>query len=113
MSEFLNSIGYMSWVLPALLAIPVAGAALVWLTPTPRRRGLVPGADEVVSGLANGPRWLAFIVLLVEFVVSIGLWWTFDPAVVEWQAPFDIPWIPTWGVRFTLGIDGIALMMIL
>ena len=31
MSAFLQSIGYNSWVLPALLAIPVIGALLVWL----------------------------------------------------------------------------------
>jgi NADH-quinone oxidoreductase subunit M len=113
MNEFLNSIGYMSWILPALLAIPLVGAAIIWLTPTPRRRGIAPGTDEITSGIANGPRWTAFLVLLVEFVVSLGLWWAFDPAVAGWQALFDMPWIPTWGVRFTLGIDGIALMMIL
>ena len=113
MNEFLNSIGYMSWVLPALLAIPVIGAALIWLTPTPRRRGITPGADEVNAGIANGPRWTAFAVLLIEFIVSLGLWWSFDPSVAAWQAGFDTSWIPAWGVRFTLGIDGIALMMIL
>jgi NADH-quinone oxidoreductase subunit M len=113
MNEFLSSIGYMSWVLPALLAIPVLGAALIWLSPTPRRRGVTPGADEIAAGLANGPRWIAFLVLLVEFIVSIGLWWAFDPGVARWQAAFDMSWIPMWGVRFTVGIDGIALMMIL
>ena len=50
---------------------------------------------------------------MLEFVVSIGLWWSFNPADTGWQAPIDIGWIPTWGVRFTLGVDGIALMMVL
>jgi NADH-quinone oxidoreductase subunit M len=113
MRAFLESIGYMSWVLPALLAIPVIGAALVWLTPTPRRRGRSPTEDQIATGLANGPRWIALLVLAIEFVVSLGLWWSFDPAVASWQARFDVAWIPSWGVRFTLGIDGIALMMIL
>ena len=113
MREFLNSIDYMSWVLTALLAIPTIGAALVWAAPTPRRRGLAAGADEIVAGVANGPRWIALLVLTVEFIVSLGLWWSFDVTAVGWQALFDAPWIPAWGVRFTLGIDGIALMMIL
>ncbi|HJQ21803.1 MAG TPA: proton-conducting transporter membrane subunit, partial [Gemmatimonadaceae bacterium] len=113
MRDFLNSIGYMGWVLPALLAIPVVGAALVWATPTPRRRGLPVGTDEVAAGIASGPRWVAFWVLLIEFVVSLGLWWAFDPSTSQWQAVFDRSWIPGWGVRFTIGIDGIALMMIL
>jgi NADH-quinone oxidoreductase subunit M len=113
MSDFLASIGYMNWILPALLAIPVVGAALVWLTPTPRRRGVAAGADEIAAGIAGAPRLVAFAVLLVEFIVSLGLWWAFDPAVARWQAVFNVPWIPSWGVRFALGIDGIALMMIL
>jgi NADH-quinone oxidoreductase subunit M len=113
MRGFLSSIGYMTWILPALLVIPVIGAALIWLTPTPRRRGLPLGVDEASTGIANGPRWVAFLVLLVEFVVSLGLWWAFDPSVGSWQAAFDRSWIPSWGIRFTLGIDGIALMMIL
>src|SRR5947208_1413010 len=113
MNEFLESIGYMNWVLPALLAIPVVGAAVIWLTPTPRRRGVAPGSDEIAAGIASAPRWIAFITLLVEFIVSIGLWWSFDPTVSAWQAAFDRSWIPSWGIRFTLGIDGIALMMIL
>ena len=113
MRDFLNGIGYMNWVLPALLAIPTVGAALVWATPTSRRRGLAAGGDEIAAGVAHGPRWIALLVLLVEFVVSLGLWWSFDATIPGWQALFDVPWIPAWGVRFTLGIDGIALMMIL
>ena len=50
---------------------------------------------------------------VLEFVVSLGLWWSYDPANSGWQASIDMAWIPTWGVRFTLGIDGIALMMVL
>jgi NADH-quinone oxidoreductase subunit M len=113
MRDFLQSIGYNGWILPALLAIPMVGAGAIWLTPTARRRGLDTGADEIAGGVANGPRWIAFLTLFVEFVVSLGLWWSFDPTVAQWQAVFDTPWIPRWGIRFTLGIDGIALMMIL
>src|SRR5437773_10390070 len=102
MREFLASIGYMNWVLPALLAIPMAGALLVWATPTPRRRGLEAGADEIVAGIAKAPRMIAFVTLLIEFIVSIGLWWTFEPAATQWQAFFDRPWIPEWGIRFTV-----------
>jgi proton-translocating NADH-quinone oxidoreductase chain M len=42
-----------------------------------------------------------------------GLWWAFDPAVAGWQQRFDMAWIPSWGARFTIGLDGIALMMVL
>src|SRR5436190_4143575 len=111
MNAFLGSIGYEHWVLPALLLIPVLGAAAIWI------RGamvdLPAGADEFASGAGAAPRWIALIAFAAEFVVSLGLWWSFDPANAAWQSVYDLPWIPSWGVRFTMGVDGIAVMMIL
>ncbi len=108
MREFLLSVGYDRWILPALLVIPLLGALLVL---TGGRRA--EGEDEVQSGAANRARMLATIAFAVEFVLSAGLWWAFDPAVTGWQQRFDIAWIPSWGARFTLGLDGIAMMMVL
>ncbi|HEX6576395.1 MAG TPA: NADH-quinone oxidoreductase subunit M [Gemmatimonadaceae bacterium] len=105
MEAFLNSTGYNDWVLPALLIIPVIGAALLLVM----RRG----KDDADDGANRSARTVAFVTFLVEFLVSIGLWWTFDAASGAWQAVVDTEWIPQWGIRFTLGIDGIALMMIL
>ena len=105
MQAFLASIGYNSWVLPALLIIPVAGALPLLMM------GQRPG--EATEDSNRTARLIAFSVLLLEFIVSIGLWWSFDPSSAGWQAAVDVPWIPQWGIRFTLGVDGIALMMIL
>jgi len=110
MREFLLSVGYDRWILPALLALPLLGAALVLLA---NRRPSDDDADEVASGVANGPRLIATLVFALEFLLSLGLWWSFDPATTGWQQRFDVAWIPTWGVRFTLGLDGISLMMVL
>ena len=106
MNAFLESIGYNSWVLPALLLIPLVGAILILL---------LPSRDEPVGGGVENPviRQVAFWLFMIEFVVSLGLWWSYNPADSGWQAAIDMSWIPTWGVRFTLGIDGIALMMVL
>ncbi len=112
MTAFLTSIGYQHWVLAALLIIPLAGAAAIWLHGAMQPRG-EPGADEIASGAASMPRALAFATFAVEFVVSLGLWWSFDPANTGWQSTVDWPWIPSWGIRFTIGVDGIAVMMIL
>ena len=105
MNSFLGSLGYDGWVLPALLLIPVIGALLLLVM----RRGAAD-SDESANRSA---RLVAFVTLLLEFLVSAGLWWTFDPASSGWQSSVDAEWIPMWGIRFTLGIDGIALMMIL
>jgi len=106
MTSFLDSIGYNSWVLPALLLIPLIGAVVILALPA---REQPPG-----GGVENpAARQLAFWFFVLEFVVSLGLWWSYNPADSGWQASIDMAWIPTWGVRFTLGIDGIALMMVL
>jgi NADH-quinone oxidoreductase subunit M len=106
MNAFLESIGYNSWVLPALLLIPLVGAVLILI---------MPSRAEPVGGGVESPvvRQVAFWLFMIEFVVSLGLWWSYNPADSGWQAAIDMAWIPTWGVRFTLGIDGIALMMVL
>jgi NADH-quinone oxidoreductase subunit M len=106
MANFLESIGYNSWVLPALLIIPLVGAAIILM---------VPARDPAQTGGVETPaaHHLAFWLFALEFFVSLGLWWSFNPADTGWQAAIDTAWIPTWGVRFTLGVDGIALMMVL
>jgi NADH-quinone oxidoreductase subunit M len=110
MNALLTSIGYTHWILPALLIIPVIGAAVIWLLGA---RGGGPAGDEVASGVASTPRMVALITFAVEFVVSLGLWWSFDPANDAWQSVVDYAWIPSWGIRFTVGVDGIAVMMVL
>jgi NADH-quinone oxidoreductase subunit M len=104
MRQLLESIGYTEWVLPALLLIPLAGAAIL-LALAARGNG-----DEPER--ARTARMIAFFTLLVEFVVSIGLWWSFGGGA-GWHASLDLPWIPSWGVRFTIGLDGFGLMMVL
>ena len=109
MRALLLSVSYDHWILPTLLLIPLLGAALILLV------GARPtnGEDEVASGAAAGPRRLATLTFALEFVLSVGLWWAYDPTYAGWQQNFDMRWIPAWGVRFTLGLDGIALMMVL
>ena len=110
MTAYLNSIGYQHWILPALLLIPLVGAALIWAQGAMIS---VPPGDEVASGAARSPRTLALLTFLAEFVVSLGLWWSFNPDDSGWQSIVNLPWIPSWGVRFSVGVDGIAVMMIL
>ncbi len=106
MAAFLDSIGYNNWVLPALLIIPLVGSLLVLLAPA-RTPAEATGVESPAA------RQIALWLFILEFIVSLGLWWSFNPSITGWQAAVDTAWIPSWGVRFTLGIDGIALMMIL
>ncbi|MCP2165913.1 NADH-quinone oxidoreductase subunit M [Goodfellowiella coeruleoviolacea] len=49
---------------------------------------------------------------LVELVVAIATWVGYDPAGARLQLTFSADWIPPLGVRFSLGVDGIALVML-
>src|SRR3954464_6085847 len=111
MNDILHSIGYNSWVLPALLIIPMIGALVIWARGAAGTRDVVD--DEVASGKAAFPRAVALVTFIVEFIVSLGLWWSVDPATPNWSGFVDAPWIPSWGIRFTIGVDGISAMMVL
>src|ERR1041385_4815698 len=111
MNAFLNSIGYASWSLLALLAIPLVGALAIWAHGAAGTKDA--GDDEVASGMAAFPRMVALLTFIVEFVVSLGLWWSVSPSNEGWSGLVDASWIPSWGIRFTIGVDGIAAMMVL
>jgi len=100
MTAFLDSIGYNNWILVTLLVLPLAGAAAVLLNGWRSRNG-------------GSARQIALAVFSLEALLSLGLWWSVNTSSTAWQADFNVNWIPLWGIRFHLGIDGIALMLIL
>ena len=108
MREFLDSIGYNDWILIALLAVPVIAAVGIWV-----HGATLGGEGDARERGGSAARMIAFIALTAEFILSVGLWWTYDASTPAMQALMDRSWIPSWGVRFSLGIDGIALMMVL
>jgi len=113
MNALLSSIGYDHWILPVLLAVPLIGALGIWIHGAGSRPRYATGEDEVATGVARVPRGLALATFAAEFVLSLGLWWSFDPANTGWQSVADFRWISAWGIRFTVGVDGIAVMMVL
>ena len=104
MAAFLAALNYNAWILPALLVIPTIGALLIWI------HGAVAGQGDASAMTA---RRVTLAILIVEFILSIGLWWSLDPQSGDWQAVFDAPWIEAWGTRFTVGVDGLSVMMVL
>lgn len=86
-------------ILSALIALPLAAAVVV---------ALMPGGERGQGAV----RKLTLIVSLVEVVLSIPLL-DFESAKAGFQFMEHLPWIPAWGLSYTLGIDGISLLMIL
>ncbi|HLC27232.1 MAG TPA: Fe-S-binding domain-containing protein, partial [bacterium] len=58
-------------------------------------------------------RWGALLVSLADFVLSLRLYTDFDPSTPALQFVEKIPWIPRWGVSYSVGVDGISLFLIL
>src|SRR3712207_3969493 len=95
MNAFLQSIGYAQWILHALVLLPLVGA--------------VP----VVLGDERSAKRTALVVTTLEFVLSIGLWWSLDLGSGRLQLISDTPWIRSWGISYRVGLDGISLVMVL
>jgi NADH-quinone oxidoreductase subunit M len=85
---------YERWVVPALLVWPLVAGLVVLLVP------------------ARLARHAALVASVIEFAISVPLWWRFVPNG-GMQFAVDQPWIPAWGIHFTVGIDGISLFLVL
>ena len=58
-------------------------------------------------------KWLANIFAFVGFLVSLPLWFRFEASGPQFQFMERADWIPSIGVQYLLGIDGISLLLIL
>ncbi len=75
--------------------LPLVGALFVFLLP------------------ARNARIVAFVSSLVTFVVSLSLWFGFDPAAPGMQFLARYYWIEDLGITYSVGIDGISLLLVL
>src|SRR5437762_3988702 len=88
----------MTHLLSIILFLPLAGALLLVL---------VPKENE------NAIRWIANIVTLAGFVISVPLWFWYDSANPDFQFVERAAWIPTIGAEYFLGVDGFSTLLIL
>jgi NADH-quinone oxidoreductase subunit M len=86
-------------ILSIVTYIPLAGAlAVVFFVPKERT-----GAIRTISTA----------VVLLDFVVSLPLWFLFERGREGYQFVEKASWIPSLGVDYHFGIDGISLLLIL
>ena len=82
----------------AMIAVPAIGAAVV--AALPRGRDLL--AKQVALGVS-------LVVLVLAVLATVA----FDVGGERFQLTSSVEWIPDFGVSFALGVDGIALVMLL
>ena len=57
-------------------------------------------------------RWIALVAALASFGFSVALL-GYSPEGAEFQFREDLPWIAAFGMRYTLGVDGISALLVL
>jgi NADH-quinone oxidoreductase subunit M len=91
------------WVLTFLIFFPLLAALATYAAGEERARQVALGAG------------------IVELLVSLPLFWTYQPGLrcdlfpvgSSMQNCVDAAWIPQWGIHYQLGMDGISLFMVL
>ncbi|MDH4321220.1 MAG: NADH-quinone oxidoreductase subunit M, partial [Desulfobulbaceae bacterium] len=83
-------------LLSILIFLPLAGALV---------QMLLPGD--------NAARIWALAVTVVTAVISLPLYSRFDPTTALYQFGEHHAWIPSLNISYTLGIDGISLLLVL
>lgn len=61
----------------------------------------------------NVVRWLALAGSVAGFLVTIPLYLGFDRTTASMQFVERVPWIESFGIQYALGIDGLAIWMVL
>jgi len=87
-------------VLTTIVFLPLAGALLLLLIENGDGR-----RDAVI-------RWTALGASLVVFAATLLLWSRFDPARADFQFVERHDWIPSFGVQYLVGVDGISLFLL-
>jgi NADH-quinone oxidoreductase subunit M len=85
---------------------------LTLITFLPLATVLLLGTAEWVVRLPEPVwKWTALLSSLVGAALTILLWQRFDPAASGQQFVERIAWIPAWGISYSMGVDGIALLL--
>ncbi len=58
-------------------------------------------------------RWVTIVCMLIDFVLSLFVYFGFDSSIATMQFVERYPWIPQWGISYKVGIDGISLLLLM
>jgi len=86
------------WVLTTITFFPLAGAF-----------GLFFFNKEAKQAIA----WYATAVAFLGMLISFPLFWRYNPAGAPFQFENSLSWIPSIGVSYHVGVDGISVLLIL
>ena len=85
-------------ILSILIFLPIVGIGILLILDRKRHKGLK------IATLA---------ICVVEFLVSLPLWFNFNSQTAAMQFVERREWLPTYGISYYLGIDGFSLLLIM
>jgi NADH-quinone oxidoreductase subunit M len=89
---------------------------LVWLIGILLVAGVVAWFSGRWSKLA--PRWISLLAVSADFVIGLVLWSRFGGEMhltshQNWVAQANWSWVPQFGIRFHLALDGLSLLLLM
>ena len=92
----------MGWPLLSIVTfLPLVGALII----------LVINGDA--AAVARNSRYTALWTSLLTFVLSLWIWFDFDPATAGFQFEEQAEWLPAYKIGYRMGVDGISMMFVL
>jgi NADH-quinone oxidoreductase subunit M len=85
-------------ILSILIFLPIVGIGILLILDRKRHKAL---------------KIATLIVSVVEFLVSLPLWFDFNSQTAAMQFVERREWMPTYGISYYLGIDGFSLLLIM
>ena len=74
---------------------------------------LVAAAVALLLKNENALRWFALVFTTAVGAFSLPLYWGFDVSSAKYQFVKDLAWIPSYNIRYAVGVDGISLLLVL
>src|SRR5581483_4216510 len=68
----------------------------------------------VASRNTAAARWIGLLSICVDFIATLAIWVAGRGATAQrWVEECNLQWIPQFGIRFHLAVDGLSLIMLL
>jgi len=91
----------MNWILTIVTFLPLLGVLAILLTNPPKR-----GSENLVKGIA-------VVTSAITFLGTLLILMRFDSGTPGLQLVDRFDWIPSWGIQYFLGVDGLSILMVL
>ena len=86
------------WILTLLVALPLVGGVVLIFFPA--------GRHDLV-------RWYSAAIAGVTALMSVYVFFSYDHGAAGFQFAREFEWLPLLGIKFSVGVDGIAILMVL